>query len=154
MEALACELDGMSGWSRRLRQGGLLPFGDRRILEGEILQRVRGIISAALVGLPLCAYLVFLLHAPLEVAAFISLVLGVAIFAIVATRSDSHDEAADRAWRAASPDLPPVSDRVALERDQISMPGPEKPTRSAGRSRNGQPSAEPVGAASQGAEAK
>jgi hypothetical protein len=95
--------------------------------EGEILQRVRGIIAATLVGLPLSAFLWFWLHAPIEVAVAISLALGIAIFAIVATRSDAHDEAADVAWREVAPDLPPASDRVAMERDQISMPGPEKP---------------------------
>ena len=116
------------------------------------MQRVRGIIAAALVGLPLSAFLWFWLHAPIEVAALISIVLGVAIFMIVATRSDSHDEASDAAWREASPDLPPVSDRLALERDQVAMPGPEKPAKS--RSRDGQQVAQPIVASSQGAKSK
>ena len=90
------------------------------------MQRVRGIIAATLVGLPLSAFLWFWLHAPIEVAVAISLALGIAIFAIVATRSDAHDEAADVAWRQVAPDLPPASDRVVMERDQISMLGPEE----------------------------
>ncbi len=47
------------------------------------------------------------------------------MFAVVATKSDASDEAADAAWRAASLDLPPVSDRTLLERAQASMPGPD-----------------------------
>jgi hypothetical protein len=111
------------------------------------LQRVRGIIAAFAVGLPLTAFLKLWLHAPLEAAVAISVVLGVAIFAIVATRSDAHDEAADAAWREAAPDLPPVSDRIALERDQISMSGPGKP-------RVGGKRAQPNETASQGANPK
>jgi hypothetical protein len=115
--------------------------------EGEILQRVRGIIAALAVGAPVTAFLKLWLHAPLEAAVIISLVLGVAIFAIVATRSDAHDDAADAAWREAAPDLPPVSDRVALERDQISMPGPGKP-------RVGGKRIQPKETANQGADTK
>ncbi|HEX7490869.1 MAG TPA: hypothetical protein VF337_04095 [Candidatus Limnocylindrales bacterium] len=102
--------------------------------KGEILQRLRGIIAAAAVGVPLIVFLHLWLHAPIEFAVIIAVVLGTAIFAIVATRSDSHDEAADIAWREVAPDLPPVSDRIALERDQASMPGPGKP-RAAGKRR-------------------
>jgi hypothetical protein len=133
---------------------GLLRSGGRQIQQGEILQRVRGIIAATLVGVPLSVFLWFWLHAPKEVAALISIVLGIAIFMIVASRSDAHDEASDVAWREVSPDLPPVSDRLALERDQISMPGPENPAKSGGRTRDGQPSAQRIVASSQGAEPK
>jgi hypothetical protein len=62
--------------------------------------------------------------------------LGLAVFSVVVTGTDAHDAAADAAWQAAAADLPPVSDRVALERDQVSMPGPVKPKR-AGLSRDG-----------------
>jgi hypothetical protein len=119
------------------------------------LQRVRGIIAATLVGLPLSAFLWFWLHAPIEVAILISVVLGVAVFAIVASRSDAHDDASDVAWKLAAPDLPPTMDRTAMEREQMSMPGPEKPARSAaGRTRDGQPGARPVRSSSQGADPK
>jgi hypothetical protein len=83
----------------------------------------------------------------MEFAIIISVILGVAIFAIVASRSDAHEDAADVAWREASPDLPPLSDRIALERSQVSMPGPKKP-RAAGRR------AQPDEFASQGASPK
>jgi hypothetical protein len=111
------------------------------------LQRVRGIIAAILVGVPLIVFLHLWLHAPIEFAAIIAAVLGIAIFAIVATRSDAHDEVADAAWLEASPDLPPMSDRIALERDQVSMPGPAKP-RVAGKR------AKPNDIVTQGANAK
>jgi hypothetical protein len=115
--------------------------------KGEILQRLRGIIAALAVGAPLTAFLHLWLHAPIEFAAVISGVLGIAIFAIVATRSDAHEDAADKAWLEASPDLPPMSDRIALERDQVSMPGPVKP-RAAGKRQK------PNETASQGANLK
>jgi hypothetical protein len=99
------------------------------------------------VGAPVTAFLTLWLHAPIEAAVIISLVLGVAIFAIVATRSDDHDDAADVAWREAAPDLPPVSDRVALERGQRSMPGPTKPRAGAKR-------VQPDETANQGADTK
>jgi hypothetical protein len=95
-------------------------------LEGDVLQRVRGLIAATLVAVPLAFFLWFSLHATLWFVGIIAGGVGAAIFATVATRSDANDEAADAAWREAAPDLPPVSDRAALERDQASMPGPEK----------------------------
>jgi hypothetical protein len=90
------------------------------------LQRVQGLIAAILVGVPLALYLWFWLHAALWFVGVIAGGVGAAIFGTVATRSDAHDEAAEAAWRKAAPDLPPVSDRAALERDQASMPGPER----------------------------
>jgi hypothetical protein len=95
-------------------------------LEGDVLQRLLGLIAATLVGVPLAFFLWFWLHAVLWFVGIIAGGVGAAIFAVVATRSDATDEAAEAAWREAAPDLPPVSDRAALERDQASMPGPEK----------------------------
>jgi hypothetical protein len=117
------------------------------------LQRVRGIISATLVGVPLSAFLWFWLHAPLEVSILISVVLGAVIFTIVASRSDWHEAAEDAAWRDAAPDLPPVSDRRILELDQLHMPGPEKSQRGGGRARR-QAGVLPGGAASSGVDTK
>ena len=90
------------------------------------MQRVRGLIAATLVAVPLAFFLWFSLHATLWFVGVIAGGVGAAIFGTVATRSDATDEAADAAWREAAPDLPPASDRAALERDQASMPGPEK----------------------------
>lgn len=92
------------------------------------MQRVRGVIAGILVGGPLTLYLVAgpITHAPLELGALVGIGVAVAIFAVVGTRSDSHDEAADAAWREAALDLPPVSDRISLARVQATMPGPEK----------------------------
>jgi hypothetical protein len=94
--------------------------------EGEPLHRLRGVIAALLVGAPLAIFLELWLHAAREVAALIASGVGVAIFAVVATGRDAHDDAADQAWREAALDLPPVSDRIVLARVQASMPGPEK----------------------------
>jgi hypothetical protein len=90
------------------------------------LQRAKGLIAAILVAVPLALYLWLWLHATLWFTAIIAGGVGAAIYATVATRSDAHDEAAEAAWREAAPDLPPASDRAALERDQASMPGPER----------------------------
>jgi hypothetical protein len=54
------------------------------------------------------------------------LVLGLGIFAVVATRASETDIAADAAWRTAAPELPPSSDRRATEAARNTTPGPEK----------------------------
>jgi len=117
------------------------------------LQRVRGLVAAVAVSVPLMIFLLLWLHATREFAVLIGCAIGLAIFAVVATGSDAHDAAADAAWKEAALDLPPVSDRVILERMQASMPGPEKPKRAAGRPRDGQDGA-PGLASSQEAETK
>jgi hypothetical protein len=118
------------------------------------LQRVRGLIAAALVGVPLGIFVTVSLHATREVAALLGLIVGLAVFAVVATGTATRDLAADAAWREAAPDLPPVMDRMILERNQASMPGPGKQRRSAVRaSRDGEP-AQSIDTASQGAEPK
>ena len=117
------------------------------------MQRVRGLASAAMIGVPLTLYLLLLLHATREFRILIGCVVGLAIFLVVATGTDAHDAAADAAWREAASDLPPFSDRVLLEQSQTRMPGPEKPRRGSGRSRNDHDAA-PSGAAGQEAETK
>ena len=94
------------------------------------MQRIKGVVAGILVGVPFGLYLNLWLHATREFSIVAPAGIGVAIFAIVATRSDSNDEAADAAWRAAALDLPPTSDRVILERLQASMPGPDRKRRS------------------------
>ncbi len=103
-----------------------------RTREGESLQKVRGVMAAILVGVPLALFMVLgpTLHAPREIGVVVGVGVGIAIFAVVATRSDAHDDAADAAWREAALDLPPVSDRIILARVQASMPGPGKHRRS------------------------
>lgn len=90
------------------------------------MQRIRGLIAATVVGVPLAIYLGIILHATREFAILVGCCVGFAIFAVVSTRSDSRDEAADAAWNEAARDLPPASDRTALERRQAAMSGPEK----------------------------
>jgi hypothetical protein len=121
-------------------------------LEGEILQRVRGLISAIVVGIPLGIFLVLWLHAVPPFAVAMGCLVGLAIFAVVATRSDAHDDAADLAWRAAAPDLPPLSDRVILEQSQADMPGPGSRRRAVARSHSDGSDARPSDDPSQGAE--
>jgi hypothetical protein len=94
------------------------------------------------------------LHAANEVAGVLGSVVGLAVFAVVATGADAHDLAADAAWREAALDLPPVSDRIILERSQVSMPGPGKQHRSAVRVPKDAEATQSGDTASQGAEPK
>jgi hypothetical protein len=103
---------------------------DGELGQGGSLQRVRGILTGVLVGVPLAIFVIVWLHGVVEVAALIGGGVALAIALVVGTRSDAHDDAADRAWREAARDLPPVSDRTTLERSQLKMPGPAKSRRS------------------------
>jgi hypothetical protein len=116
------------------------------------LQRVRGLIAGTLVGVSLGVFMILVLHAVVWAAGLGGGVVGLAIFAVVATRSDAHEGAADVAWREATTDLPPVSDRVTLERLQAQLPGPAKRRNASPRSGDGSRGAEPSGAASQGSD--
>ena len=87
---------------------------------------LRGLVVGAIVGAILYGFLTIWMHAVEWLAAPASMSLGLAILAVVGTRSDDNGAALDAAWRAAAPDLPPVSDRVTLEQAPIRIPGPAK----------------------------
>jgi hypothetical protein len=103
-------------------------------------------------------FLFFWMHATREFAVAMGSLLGLAIFAVVATGNGAGDAAADAAWREAATDLPPVSDRIILERLQARMPGPERKRKATGQplaERKDTPSDASAGnAASQKAESK
>ena len=90
------------------------------------MQRLRGLVAACAVGTPLAVFLWFWLHAPVQFAALAGSLVGLAVFLVVATRSDARDAAADVAWLELAPDLPPASERAALEKLQVDMPGPDR----------------------------
>ena len=90
------------------------------------MRALQGLGSALVVGSVFCVFLVGLLGANWPFAVGSAVVLGLGIIAVVGTRASAKDLAADAAWRAAAPDLPPVSDRRALEAVQDTIPGPEK----------------------------
>ena len=94
-------------------------------------QVLKGVAAALIVCIPLGLNLHFWLHGTLAVTLLICGVLGLAIIVVVGTRSDAADAAADAAWRAEAGDLPPASDRLALESDQRQIPGPEAARRKA-----------------------
>jgi hypothetical protein len=106
------------------------------------MRTLQSLGSAIVVGSVFSFFLVGLLGATWPFAIFSSVVLGVGIVAVVATRSSEMEGAANDAWLEAAPDLPPASDRRAMEAAQATMPGPEK-TR-----RGGDPAAHPGSAAS------
>jgi hypothetical protein len=96
------------------------------------MQLFRGLVIGAILGGILYAFLTYWLHAIDWLAAISSVSLGLAVLAVVGTRRDYKGDAFDAAWRAASPDLPPVSDRAALEQAQVHIPGPTGPHKRAG----------------------
>lgn len=100
------------------------------------MQKVRALIGATIVGLPLWCLLFFSLHATREIATVAAAGVGLAIFAVVATGTDARDAEADAAWREAAPDLPPASDRIALDRSLATMPGPDRGRRTGQRQRD------------------
>jgi hypothetical protein len=114
------------------------------------LLRVRGLLAGALVGIPVILFLLLWMHATREFGIVIGCGIGLAIFMVVVTGTDAHDAAADAAWQVAAPDLPPVMDRAAMERDQASMPGPVKPKRGGALPREGRDQTPPAPIAGQG----
>jgi hypothetical protein len=118
------------------------------------LQRGKGVIAGFVVGAPFATFLWFWLHAEREWAALVGFGIGLAIFAVVATRSDARDEAADLAWRETAADLPPYSERAALERVQVEMPGPDRKLNTSGVPGSRAAHVKRRAAASQGSESK
>ncbi len=114
------------------------------------MQKVRGLIAGTLVGVPLGAILYFSLHATIEIAALAGSAVGLSIFAVVATGTDARGRAADAAWQDAAPDLPPASDRIAMERSQATMPGPEKGRRAGPKAKEDRHGAQPEDATTSG----
>ena len=88
------------------------------------MQGFRGLVVGTLVGLGVATFVMVTLHATTPVGVVGGLLVGLSVFAVVATKSDASDDAADAAWREASLDLPPASERLTLERMQATMPGP------------------------------
>ena len=107
------------------------------------MRALQGLGSAIVVSGLFCFFLVGLLGATWPFALGSGLVLGLGIIAVVGTRSSEKDVAADTAWREAAPDLPPASDRRAMELAQSTMPGPEKARRSGGRGARGPGAGDP-----------
>jgi hypothetical protein len=89
-----------------------------------VRQRVQGLLVGFLVGASVAFWVFLTLHAIVLAALAWGGIVGLAIFAVVATKSDPADDAADAAWRLAAPDLPPTSDRLTLERAQEHIEGP------------------------------
>jgi hypothetical protein len=96
------------------------------------MQVLRGALAGAIVGGLLYGLLVISLHAIDWLAAIASVSLGLAILAVVGTGRDERGAASDAAWSAAAPDLPPASDRAAMEQAQIHVPSPPQPRKQSG----------------------
>ena len=90
------------------------------------MRALRGLGVALIVCATLCVFLVLTMGASWTFALVASAVLGLAIVAVVGTRTGPEELLADAAWRAAAPDLPPNTDRLAMAATQVHIPGPEK----------------------------
>lgn len=97
------------------------------------MRALQSLGSAIVVGSVFSFFLVGLLGATWPFAILSSLLLGIGIIAVVATRSSDQEGEADAAWLEAAPDLPPGSDRRAMEMTQATLPGPEKTRRGGDR---------------------
>jgi hypothetical protein len=87
-------------------------------------QRLEGLLIGAGVGIGLGGWVFISLHAVPLVALAVGAIVGLPVFAIVASRPNPVDAAADAAWRAAARDLPPASDRLTLEAAQEHIDAP------------------------------
>jgi hypothetical protein len=90
------------------------------------MRGLRGLGSAIVVGILLCIFLVLGLHATWPFAISAGGLEALVIMLVVGTRSSEKDAAADDAWLTAAPDLPPSSDRRAMETAQSRISDPEK----------------------------
>jgi len=100
--------------------GAPKPVGRRQ------MRGLQGLGAAIVVGILLSIFLVLGLHATWPFAIGAGGVLALAILAVVGTRKSEKDAVADDAWLTAAPDLPPSSDRRAMEAEQSHISGPEK----------------------------
>ncbi len=87
---------------------------------------IRTLVAALLVGTGAFAFLIFWMHASPVFALAIGALLGATVLAVSGPGAES-DREADRAWAQAAPDLPPHSERAAMERDQQWLRGPAEP---------------------------
>jgi hypothetical protein len=97
------------------------------------MHRSRSLLSGAIMGVVSYLFLAVWMGGDRNFALVMSTIVGVAIFSVVGTGKDVRGAAADAAWQAAAPDLPPQSERAALERSQTHIPAPEAPERVAAR---------------------
>ncbi len=93
------------------------------------MRALQGFAAALVVASVFGTFMVVFLGASWLFALIASGAIAIGILAVVLTRTSERDVAADAAWVAASPDLPPASDRRALERSQIPVPDDRTTTR-------------------------
>jgi hypothetical protein len=89
------------------------------------MHRSRGLATGALVAVVCYLFLAVWMRGDVRFAILMSLIVGLGVASVVGTAKDPRNIAADAAWQAAAPDLPPGSERRELVRDQTHMPGPQ-----------------------------
>jgi hypothetical protein len=85
------------------------------------MRTLRGLGAALVVSSAFAVFIVVMLGATWLFAILASGAIGLAIVAVVLSRTSEADLAADAAWLAAAPDLPPASDRRALEQKTVTL---------------------------------
>ena len=102
------------------------------------MHRYRALAYGAIMALVALAYLMLWMRWNLLVSGSLSLIVFLAIASVVGTAKNPRRSAAYAAWTAASPDLPPQSERAALELSQKKLdrgPAPVAETATASRPR-------------------
>ncbi len=96
------------------------------------MRTLKGFGAALTVSSVFTVWLVVMLGASWLFAMIGSGIVGLSILAVVLTGTTERDIAADAAWLAAAPDLPPASDRRRLERGPAPAPAPRASRTGAG----------------------
>jgi MFS superfamily sulfate permease-like transporter len=97
------------------------------------MHRTRALLTGLAVGIVSCLYLLLWMRWSIAISGAMSAVVGLAIASVVGTGHADRRDSADAAWEAAAPDLPPHSERVAMEQSQSNIPAPVAPTKSGRR---------------------
>jgi hypothetical protein len=87
------------------------------------MRTLRGLATAFGVGGSFGVFMAVMLGATWQFSVAASALIGLAIAAVILSQTSEADLAADAAWTAAAPDLPPASDRRSLEQNVLEVPG-------------------------------
>ncbi len=88
---------------------------------------MRMVVVAVAIGLAMFAFLTYWMRGSEIFTLPASIFIGAGVLAVMGTQNDDAAGAADRAWREAAPDLPPVSDRSKTASLEATITAPRRP---------------------------